>query len=364
MTDKRLQFRRVDGVFNGRDAATRYVSNLTSGQTFDGLYGEPIVAKYKEDGKDHLLLAVGVESGMPYHIIDTYGLELDINKLQRDIAGLNSGSSASYSEIMELIGAESRRLDDKIDTVSSALTKHISDSETDKKYVKRITYDKDGQKLIASYDDKNEDVPLRDLVDIYRVNDNSRNYLNISSTTINDRHVSTIEAIVNDNNGHNNTLATTNYVVSGVNRAISELENKLYQNTESQGSIKNIIFESLVNKPVANADTGQTLIRRINIGDMTQYFVSNDAHDMVIVANGATHVLSTYIEDLERRIAYLESVIGTTTEQVGNLTNIIKNTIQNYIIGTEKEIEIRPNNDKLQIGFPDNAIFGPNQDND
>lgn len=567
--DKRLKFRRVEPKFNSRNAAIQYVSELTVNPELfgEGLYGEPIVAKYTENGKDLLLLAVGVENGKSYHIIDTYGLELDIARIERDIANLNSGSTASYSELIERIIAEEERaqaaedelattvnsinteveaisdsledfknevpetyatktyvdeglalvegelnqleneipetyatkefvtnevsainsaitnvatslteledeipnvystkeqvdsavtiinsaittldttiteleqeipetyatieyVDNGLDTINSALAQHIADCESDKiadvvyenDYVKltkndgtktdgfalgpiinrsiisSIEYDPTTKKLIIVYGDSYDsrvEIPLSDLADMYSVGDNSLTYLKITQDN-------KIEAIVN-NSGYQNTLATTDYVESGIGKAvvvskgytdnkISEEKTNILNHTDAQdhdlyrlilansgsiatlwsdcetdGSVKHTIDDALIAIPTnVNVEDAYnvSLIRKVEGPKGPEYFVTNSAEYMNCVIGGESYNLNTYIASLHGRIKYLESVIGTITEPVGNLETIIKDTVRNYLKGKDFEIEIAPIEDGryLQIRFPDDAIFGP-----
>lgn len=78
--------------------------------------------------------------------------------------------------------------------------------------------------------------------------------------------------------------------------------------------------------------------------------------------------LSAYVQTIvENEIMSLEARLQEYTDNAVNqlqqhieqtLTNTIKNTVRQYLSGVTNEIQITPQNDKLLIGFSENALFG------
>ena len=61
------------------------------------------------------------------------------------------------------------------------------------------------------------------------------------------------------------------------------------------------------------------------------------------------------VSSLEKRVAVLEEKLSGFA---GDMEQTIKDLIKSYLTGTENEIKITEADDKLKIGFDDNAIFG------
>ena len=105
-----------------------------------------------------------------------------------------------------------------------------------------------------------------------------------------------------------------------------------------------------------------SLIRQITINGEMRYYVMSDATEMFYVKPRATEAapietvnLNDYITSLERRVAVLEESL---TGFAGNMEQTMKDLIKSYLNGTQNEIKITETDDKLTIGFDDNAIFG------
>jgi hypothetical protein len=477
---KRLQFRRIDGVFNTRESAVKYISGLTANQSVfgRGLYGEPIVAKYSDSGNSALILAIGVESGKTYHIIDTYGLQSEINKIYDELENIGNITETDLSDLFDRIAAEELRAQNKegelsgvvttmhttlselsedipltyatkeelhnnISGVTSTITNHIDDYNNNK--IINVVYDdnennttygrvmleKANGGLSSGFDLKSLlnkslltdvhycaatqtitmifgdsyssriEIPLGDLVDTYTIDSASTAYLVIND---NEFHVR-----VNNESPYTNTLATTSFVDSAVTNGVSEakiytdnevdvlsgsiiahveIQNQLLSqhiNTNSSaitilnsnyntpGSVRKTIDDAIIvcgppiNSVVLGELTQHSLLRSVIVGNEKEYFASNSAQDMLFypTATGTPENLNEYIKTLQNRINYLESVIGDMNNSiVGSLPSIIKNVVKGYLSGTPKEIKVEPNQADtiLQIGFTDDAIFGPVND--
>ena len=110
-TNSRLQFRHYDGVFDSRELAYKYLTDIvdpTKGEAYrldESRIGEPILVKYRdEDGNIQAIVSIGMEGNegdgilQPYHIVDTA-------KLEEEIVALSGASG----EIMELLQEEIER---------------------------------------------------------------------------------------------------------------------------------------------------------------------------------------------------------------------------------------------------------------
>ena len=236
-------------------------------------------------------------------------------------------------------------------------------------------------------------VPLNKFVDQYRVSTDSASYLKISENN-------EISAIVNNGDGFSNTLATTTFVTTSVNGAYNKInvvsgsvETINNSVKELSGSVKSSIdkiailnadkktegsvlykidneFEkSLITDGVPvtavspeEANKVHSLIRQITVNGEMRYYVISDATEMFYVKPRASEAapietvnLNDYITSLETRVAALEEKLSGFA---GNMEQTIKDLIKSYLVGTENEIKIAETDDKLKIGFDDNAIFG------
>ena len=252
-------------------------------------------------------------------------------------------------------------------------------------------------------------VPLDKFVDQYTVSVDSVSFLKISDDN-------QISAIVDNADGFVNTLASTNYVQSIVEGAqqilsantynlLTELKDYVntlsgsiltYVNTadnailsattkneaaiavlnadkKTEGSvlyrIENEFEKSLITDGVPvtavspeEANKVHSLIRQITVNGEMRYYAMSDATEMFYVKPRATETapietvnLNDYITSLETRIAVLEEKL---TGFAGNMEQTMKDLIKSYLNGTENEIKITETDDKLTIGFDDNAIFG------
>lgn len=110
------------------------------------------------------------------------------------------------------------------------------------------------------------------------------------------------------------------------------------------------------------ANKVHSLIRQITVNGEMRYYAMSDATEMFYVKPRATEAapietvnLNDYITSLETRVAVLEEKL---TGFAGNMEQTMKDLIKSYLKGTENEIKITETDDKLTIGFDDNAIFG------
>ena len=236
-------------------------------------------------------------------------------------------------------------------------------------------------------------VPLNKFVDQYRVSTDSASYLKISENN-------EISAIVDDGDGFSNTLATTTFVTTSVNGAynkinvvsgsvetinnsVKELSGSvkssigkiaiLNADKKTEGSVlykidnefeKSLITDGVPVTAVSPEDANKvhSLIRQITVNGEMRYYAMSDATEMFYVKPRASESapieavnLNDYITSLETRIAILEERLSGFE---GNIEQTMKNLIKSYLVGTENEIKIAEADNKLKIGFDDNAIFG------
>ena len=110
------------------------------------------------------------------------------------------------------------------------------------------------------------------------------------------------------------------------------------------------------------ANKVHSLIRQITVNGEMRYYAISDATEMFYVKPRASETapietvnLNDYITSLETRVAALEEKLSGFA---GDMGQTIKDLIKSYLVGTENEIKIAETDDKLKIGFDDNAIFG------
>ena len=134
-------------------------------------------------------------------------------------------------------------------------------------------------------------------------------------------------------------------------------------------SIENEFEKSLITDgvPVSavspeEANKVHSLIRQITVNGEMRYYAISDATEMFYVKPRATETapietvnLNNYITSLETRVAVLEEKLSGFA---GDMEQTMKDLIKSYLVGTENEIKITETDDKLKIGFDDNAIFG------
>lgn len=144
-----------------------------------------------------------------------------------------------------------------------------------------------------------------------------------------------------------NAIATLNGNKTVVGSVLYNIENELNTFMLYHGvPITNTTFEDAKR---------HSLIKKINANGDIGYFASNLTNDMLHVSEEGEVNLNDYITNLHNRIKVLEAQLENFDR---NVENIIKDTIKNYLVGTTNEIKVTEINEKLTIGFDDNAIFG------
>ena len=204
----------------------------------------------------------------------------------------------------------------------------------------------------------------------------SRNFDALSSAT-DTRITQVINAHTADVNALSGSILT--YVNTADNAILSATTKNeaaiavLNADKKTEGSvlyrIENEFEKSLITDGVPvtavspeEANKVHSLIRQITVNGEMRYYAMSDATEMFYVKPRATETapietvnLNDYITSLETRVAVLEEKF---TGFAGNMEQTMKDLIKSYLNGTENEIKITETDDKLTIGFDDNAIFG------
>ena len=83
-------------------------------------------------------------------------------------------------------------------------------------------------------------------------------------------------------------------------------------------------------------------------------YITSLRNDISILQN-YNNELDSYNKELEKSVKALETEISNMKN---NFETTIKDIVKNYLIGIENEIKVSEVDEKLTIGFDDNAIFG------
>lgn len=138
---------------------------------------------------------------------------------------------------------------------------------------------------------------------------------------------------------------------------IDSLETRMSGDENVDGSVahkvsdaKNEIRDSLISKTVTEitpeAAAEQTLMKKISkTGNAPEFYVSNNTADMSYRGTS----LQTTIDDLNAAIKAITDKLAKLEEAINSIN----------LVGTAKEIKVTKNGKQYQIGFDDNAIFGP-----
>ena len=227
-------------------------------------------------------------------------------------------------------------------------------------------------------------VPLDKFVDQYSVADDSISFLKISDDN-------KLSAIVDGGNGFANTLATTDFVKDYVNEEVNTVREEITNYIDAQdevisnkidvlngdantvGSVSYTVKKKfndailtdgapITSTSIEEANKVHSLVRKIDVNGEYIYFVSSDASDMYYESKNGEVKLADYITSMEVKNVELENRVKELEDRLANLGNdiegTIKDIIKSYIVGTENEIKVIENENKLKIGFDDNAIFG------
>ena len=192
--------------------------------------------------------------------------------------------------------------------------------------------------------------------DAYKEADNTlRNEISILSgnvlTYVNNEDAKVISAITKNEAA----IAVLNANKKTVGSVLYSIENEFEKSLITDGVPVTAVSPEEANKV-------HSLIRQITVNGEMRYYAISDATEMFYVKPRATETapietvnLNDYITNLETRAAVLEEKLSGFA---GDMEQTMKDLIKSYLVGTENEIKITEADDKLKIGFDDNAIFG------
>ena len=159
------------------------------------------------------------------------------------------------------------------------------------------------------------------------------------------------------------SLITKNEAAISVLNADKKTEGSVLYRIENEFE-KSLITDGVPVTAVSPEDANKvhSLIRQITVNGEMRYYAISDATEMFYVKPRTSEAapietvnLNDYITSLEKRVAVLEEKLSGFA---GDMEQTIKDLIKSYLTGTENEIKITEADDKLKIGFDDNAIFG------
>ena len=182
------------------------------------------------------------------------------------------------------------------------------------------------------------------------------------STNIN-RLSGDVVSYVNNEDAKITSLIAKNEAAISVLNADKKTEGSVLYRIENEFE-KSLITDGVPVTAVSpeEANKVHSLIRQITVNGEMRYYAISDATEMFYVKPRASETapietvnLNDYITSLETRVAALEEKLSGFA---GDMGQTIKGLIKSYLVGTENEIKIAETDDKLKIGFDDNAIFG------
>lgn len=381
---KRLQFRHNNEVFSTRELALQYFSDIvnstnTASSVFESsLYAEPLVAKYlDEDGNIQVIFAIGVDSGLtPYHIIDSKEMaeliaknakNIEEEKL-RAIAAEDVLNNNIISETNRAIEAEKalqnniNKEQERVETVENNLQEQIINNIATISIIEPssanvleefVLKNKNGEKLgesIKIYKDSSLVGATIGFKGASTVNkDADGNFILVYSESERDENIKYLYLIYKGENGELKLVGI-------------DFENFLLE-AEFGSGLK--ILEHVVSIKVKDGDKYLNVdadgLYSINIDESiaSATTIINEKIDAKIIAlSGEVNTFINKVSDNEVKNTELENRVKELENKLTNLEGTIKDIIKSYIVGTEKEIKVFENENKLKIGFDDNAIFG------
>lgn len=413
---KRLQFRHHNEIFNDRQSALDFFTNILNPYHVDNekfgnsLFAEPMVVKYKDnEGNVQVIFALGVDSpNTPYHLIDSKDI-LERIKVNGDkITNEEARAKAAEAILDEKINNEQNRAEETVKNESNRaiaaenlLSERINTEES-----LRITGDNEIRTFIGEENSRVINIIIQEVTN--RSNEITRVEGILNQEIINRKtadaevvEVAKIEAknvaaekVVEIVDGADSSYDTLKEIADWIlndTTGAAQMANDittlkanvstLNGNKDIAGSVKNSVVNGIndamiINGPTVNIVTPEdaakvgSLLRKVIISNNndTQYYVSNKASEMLYVPP-ATDIpinLNDYITGLENKVIKLEERIayieenGTTGGGSSVSPEEVKKIISEYLAGVENEIKVEPNTDnsKLTIGFADDAIFG------
>ena len=183
----------------------------------------------------------------------------------------------------------------------------------------------------------------------------------------------TTDRVTRWDNAESNAKSYTDNQIKVVNDKIDEIEGDvtILQSQAHTHSNKDAL-DSITTTKIVQWDAAQpNLIESVSVNNVPLSIVSKNVNidlseyatiDYVNeqITAGMEGVDKDAIDSLRERIEVLEETVAELTRKLNEVDTTIRQTVREYLAGTDYQIKLTPDvdNNKLSIGFADNAIFG------
>lgn len=96
-TSRELRFLHAGASFNTREEAKQYILDKVGDETINSTYAQPVVARYKDNGGEQIILGIG-KGDNGFHFIDSAAIEHDIRAIIESIGVGSEGIDVVYSD--------------------------------------------------------------------------------------------------------------------------------------------------------------------------------------------------------------------------------------------------------------------------
>lgn len=381
----------MDFIYRLEDGTYKLVQIIVSEYFTDSHFGrglnnqDGVVSLLEGDGNEFLV--IGEDS------IAVVGVNAAINKAKQDAINESVNNSTIYTNTK--ISDLTNHVDASVNSVIEALNQSIN-SNIDT-LNQTIDAERTRAEIVEQHLSERIDIEISDRIkeisrlevalnqEIIDRNTADNETIELAKTEAKNVAIEEVAKIVDGADSSFDTLKEiaewiANDTTGSVQMAndITELKNNintLNSDKDIAGSIKNSVVEGIddamiINGPTITVVTPEdaanvsSLLRKVIISDNndTQYYVSNRATEMLYVpATGMPINLNEYIVSLETKVAELEARINNIEENGAGASvspEEVKNIIKEYLSGIDNEIKVTEKDDKLTIGFADDAIFG------
>lgn len=309
-------------------------------------------------------------------------LQTDINDVRKLIIYETLSRENEDKNILETLRTEisNAKTESILESTTSAVTTAVSEatkiatevaSESIAKIVDGASSSYDTLKEIADWiiNDTTGSAQMANDIQALKVDTNNLK-------TESSKNTNNINTLTNDVNTLKKDALKVDNDITVINEKITTLS----------GSVKNTVISSIDEAIIDNGlyitdvkpedyQSG-SLLRKLLYNDKTYFYASSKAEDMTLTNNlGSTVNLRDYVISLQETIKTLNETIENLKEQVKELEENgsgggsgcssdsvneeqVKEIIKDYLQGVKNEIQISESNNKLTIGFADDAIFG------
>ena len=309
-------------------------------------------------------------------------LQTDINDVRKLIIDETLSRENEDKNILETLRTEisNAKTESILESTTSAVTTAVSEatkiatevaSESIAKIVDGASSSYDTLKEIADWiiNDTTGSAQMANDIQALKVDTNNLK-------TESSKNTNNINTLTNDVNTLKKDALKVDNDITVINEKITTLS----------GSVKNTVISSIDEAIIDNGlyitdvkpedyQSG-SLLRKLLYNDKTYFYASSKAEDMTLTNNlGSTVNLRDYVISLQETIKTLNETIENLKEQVKELEENgsgggsggssdsvneeqVKEIIKDYLQGVKNEIQISESNNKLTIGFADDAIFG------